>query len=217
MCQVILTFASDGTCFYYKRETNGSFVEWILRTCSKTILSSNHDSAHGCFSYGHMHAKYNLQFIQKMWYSAALLFSTPWWIGDRKAFTHDDVKEVINIHTFARSCLNIKYIDVPKCHEGKAVKVGIANKKDKYIEIDELRKGVSFEAFGNVNVATLSRYLSRLRVILNCLWTLILTWLACFLAMYSFDGLVFGKGIWKTTSNFFPIASVQIVKIKLQT
>lgn len=142
----------------------------------------------GWFSYGHLHAKYNLQFIQKMWYSAALLFSTSWWIGHRKAVTHDDVKEVINIHTFTRSCLNIKYIDVPKCHEGKAVKVGIANKKDKYIEIDELRKGVSFEAFGNVNVATLSRY-----------------------------GLVFGKGIWKTTSNFFPIASVQIIKIKLQT
>ena len=188
MCQIILTFASDGTCFYHKREMNGSFVEWILRTCSKTILSSNHDSAHGWFSYGHLHAKYNLQFIQKMWYSAALLFSTSWWIGHRKAVTHDDVKEVIDIHTFTRSCLNIKYIDVPKCHEGKAVKVGIANKKDKYIEIDELRKGVSFEAFGNVNVATLSRY-----------------------------GLVFGKGIWKTTSNFFPIASVQIIKIKLQT
>ena len=38
MYEVIFIFAIVGTCSDLKRETKGSFVEWILRTCLKTRL-----------------------------------------------------------------------------------------------------------------------------------------------------------------------------------
>ena len=46
----------------------------------------------------------------------------------------------------------IKYIYVSKCGERKVVEVSHANKKEKYITIDELRKEVSREIFENVIV-----------------------------------------------------------------
>ena len=42
MYQVILVLASLGTCSNHKSEKKGSFVEWILRTCLKNRLRSNH-------------------------------------------------------------------------------------------------------------------------------------------------------------------------------
>ena len=41
-------------------------------------------STHRRLSYSHVHATYNLQFIQKMWFSTTPFFSRTWWTGYRK-------------------------------------------------------------------------------------------------------------------------------------
>ena len=64
----------------------------------------------------------------------------------KKALTGGAVKEGINLHKKLYETLTrtkIKHIYVSKCGERNAFKVSHANKKEKYIAIDELRKGVS--------------------------------------------------------------------------
>ena len=69
--------------------------------------------------------------------------------GERKkakALTGGDAKECINLHKKLYEELlraKIKYIDVFKCDERNAVEVSHANKKEKYIAIDEFRKRVT--------------------------------------------------------------------------
>ena len=81
----------------------------------------------------------------------------------KKALTGGDVKEGINLHKNLCEALlemKIKYIDVSKCDERKVVEIGYANKKEKNITVDELRKGVGRETFENViasgNIESLS-------------------------------------------------------------
>ena len=78
------------------------------------------------------------------------------WQGTvKKALTGRDVKEGINVHKKLFEAIlrtRIKYIYVSKCGERKVVEVSHANKKEKYITIDELRKEVSREIFENVIV-----------------------------------------------------------------
>ena len=92
-----------------------------------------------------MHATYNLLFIRKRWFSTAPFFSRTWWTGDhKKALTGSDVEEDINLQKKlyeAHLRTKIKYIDVSKCDERNVVEISNANKKQKYITIDELRKG----------------------------------------------------------------------------
>ena len=58
---------------------------------------SYHNTTHGWFSYRHVHGTYNLQFIQKIWYSTAPFFSRPCWTGDRKERVNR-LCCVINLH-----------------------------------------------------------------------------------------------------------------------
>ena len=74
----------------------------------------------------------------------------------KKALTSGDVKEGINFHKKLYEALlrtKIKYTDVSKCDKQNVIEVSHANKKEKYITIDELRKGVSGETFENVIVS----------------------------------------------------------------
>ena len=62
------------------------------------------------------------------------------------------------------------------------VEVSHANKKEKYISIDELRNGVCKENFENVIVS--DRYLIQFHVIQDGLWTFTLKWLTKWLLNY---------------------------------
>ena len=89
---------------------------------------------HGWFSYRHVHAMYNLQFIQKMWYSTAPFFSRPWWTGTvKKALIGGDVKEGTNLHKKLYEALlrtKIKYIDTSKCDNRNIVEVMPTKKRN---------------------------------------------------------------------------------------
>ena len=103
-----------------------------------------------------------------MWFSATPFFSRPWW-----TLTVSDVKEGINLHKKLFEALlqtKIKYIDVSKCDERNVVEVSHSYNKERYITIDELRKGVSRETFENVIVSgDIESLLDQLQVIWDSL------------------------------------------------
>ena len=74
----------------------------------------------------------------------------------KKELTGGDVKEGINLHKKLHEVLlrtKVKYNDVSKCDEQNVSEVSHDNKKEKYIAIDELGKGLSRETFENLIVS----------------------------------------------------------------